>query len=280
MDYIKPVDLVKSMLTAGDAKAALPVKDLLIRGILSGALLGFATSFALTATAQTNTPLVGALVFPVGFVMIVLLGLELVTGSFATTTLAAVDGRRSWSQIISNLSWVFVANLIGSVLYGVLLYVTLTSMGSEAPSGIAAKIISVAEAKTTGYAAHGVAGMVTVFVKAILCNWMVCLGVVMALTSQSTVGKIAAMWLPIITFFGQGFEHSVVNMFMIPTGMLLGAKVSFSDWWLWNQIPVTLGNLVGGFLFTGLFLYWTYRPAKSSQSESTATAASGLPASI
>ena len=89
---------------------------------------------------------------------------------------------------------------------------------------------------------------------------MVCLGVVMALTSQSTVGKIAAMWLPIITFFGQGFEHSVVNMFVIPTGMLLGAKVTMSDWWLWNQIPVTLGNLVGGLLFTGLFLYWTYTP--------------------
>ena len=84
------------------------------------------------------------------------------------------------------------------------------------------------------------------------------------MTSQSTVGKIAAMWLPILIFFGQGFEHSVVNMFVIPTGMLLGAKVSVSDWWLWNQLPVTLGNLVGGLLFTGLFLYWTYHPAKGA----------------
>src|SRR6478672_1509591 len=131
MDYIKPADLVKNMLTAGEAKAALSVKDLMIRGILSGALLGFATSLALTATAQTNTPLVGALVFPVGFVMIVLLGLELVTGSFAVTTLAAVDGRRSWAQVGANLFWVFVANLAGSIAYGLLLYVALTSMGSE-----------------------------------------------------------------------------------------------------------------------------------------------------
>ena len=74
MDFIKPSDVVKSMLTAGVAKASLPLRDLIIRGFLSGALLGFATSLALTATAQTNTPLVGALVFPVGFVMIVLLG--------------------------------------------------------------------------------------------------------------------------------------------------------------------------------------------------------------
>ena len=264
MDFIKPADVVKTMLQSGQAKADLSVRDLLIRGVLSGALLGFATSLAITATAQTNTPLVGALVFPVGFVMIVLLGLELVTGSFAITTLAAVDGRRSWGQVISNLGWVFFANLIGSVLYGVLLYVTLTNMGSEAPSGIASKIVAIAEAKTNAYAAHGAAGWITAFVKAILCNWMVCLGVVMAMTSASTVGKIAAMWLPILTFFGQGFEHSVVNMFVIPTGILLGAKVSVADWWLWNQIPVTLGNLVGGFLFTGLFLYWTYRPAPAA----------------
>ncbi len=262
MDYIKPVELVKNLLTAADTKAGLPVRDLIIRGFLSGALLGFATSLALTATAQTNTPLVGALVFPVGFVMIVLLGLELVTSSFGVTTLAAIDGRRSWGRVGTNLLWVFVANLAGSIVYGLLLWIVLTSAGSEAPAGIALKIVSIAEAKTTGYAAHGTAGLISVFVKAVLCNWMVCLGVVMAFTSQSTLGKIAAMWLPILTFFAQGFEHSVVNMFMIPTGMLLGAKVTLADWWLWNQLPVTLGNFVGGFLFTGLFLYWTYHPAK------------------
>jgi len=80
------------------------------------------------------------------------------------------------------------------------------------------------------------------------------------MTSNSTVGKIAATWLPIFTFFALGFEHAVVNMFIIPTGILLGAKVSLSEWWVWNQIPVTLGNLVGGFLFTGLALYATYKP--------------------
>jgi formate/nitrite transporter FocA (FNT family) len=102
--------------------------------------------------------------------------------------------------------------------------------------------------------------MVSVFVKAILCNWLVCLGVVMGMTSTSTVGKIAAVWLPIFLFFALGFEHAVVNMFVIPTGMLLGAKVSVYDWWIWNQIPVTLGNIVGGALFTGVALYATYKP--------------------
>ena len=264
MDYIKPFDVVQTMLAAGSTKAALPVKDLLIRSTLSGALLGVATSLAFTSALQTNTPLVGALIFPVGFVMIVLLGLELVTGSFALVPLAACDGRRPWSAVIANLGWVFLGNLVGSVGFGGLLMIALTNMGTDAPSGIALKLIAAAEAKTTAYAAHGFAGMVTVFVKAILCNWLVCLGVVMAMSSHSTVGKIVAAWLPVVTFFAQGFEHSVVNMFVIPTGMLLGAKVSFSDWWLWNQIPVTLGNLVGGLLFTGLFLYWTYAPRSTS----------------
>ena len=64
--------------------------------------------------------------------------------------------------------------------------------------------------------------------------------------------------MPIVTFFAQGFEHSVVNMFIIPAGMMMGAKVSLADWWIWNQIPVTLGNLVGGLVFTGLGLYVTF----------------------
>jgi formate/nitrite transporter FocA (FNT family) len=66
--------------------------------------------------------------------------------------------------------------------------------------------------------------------------------------------------MPIFIFFAQGFEHSVVNMFIIPTGMMMGAKVSIAQWWMWNQIPVTLGNIVGGFIFTGLALYATYKP--------------------
>lgn len=277
MDYIKPIDTVRLMITAGQNKASLGVKHLLLRGFLSGALLGFATSLAITATAQTNIPLVGALVFPVGFVMIVLLGLELVTGSFAVVPLAALERRATWSTVAKNFGGVFLGNILGSLAYGGLLYLTLTYAGTEAGSGIAPKIIAIAEAKTTAYAIHGWAGMITVVAKAILCNWMVCLGVVMALTSQSTIGKIAAMWLPILTFFAQGFEHSVVNMFVIPTGMMLGAKVTIDQWWIWNQLPVTIGNLIGGLLFTGLFLYWTYKPA---QAVSSAHSAAAMPSHI
>ncbi len=276
MDYVKPADVAKAMAETGLRKLALPPRDLLIRGVLSGAILGVATSLAFTAATSTGQPLVGALIFPVGLIFIVLLGLELITGSFALVPLPWLDGGAnapSGSAVLTNWAWVFLANLIGSVAYGALLAIVLTDMGAIAPTGVGPFIIKLAEAKTTGYAAFGTAGMVTVFVKAILCNWMVCLAVVLAMATNSTIGKIAAAYMPIVVFFAQGFEHSVVNMFIIPTGMMMGAKVTLADWWLWNQIPVTLGNLVGGFVFTGLAIYTTYKPAAPMDASSLAVSA-------
>ncbi len=261
MDYVKPAEVAKSMVQAGRAKLALPVESLLVRGILSGAILGVATSLAINGALTTGQPLVGALIFPVGLIIIVLLGLELVTGSFALVPLPWIRGEASGGAVIANWAWVFLGNLIGSIAYGVLIAIALTDMGAIEPAGVAARIIAAAEMKTTGYAAYGFAGLVTVFVKAMLCNWMVCLAVVLAMTTTSTIGKIATAWMPVFIFFAQGFEHSVVNMFLIPTGMMLGAKVTVADWWLWNQIPVTLGNIVGGFCFTGFAIYWTCKPA-------------------
>ncbi len=265
MPYVKPEAVIDSMVQAGANKAKLPVKDLLIRGFLSGALLGFGTTLAFTATVQTRIGIVGALIFPVGFVMIVLLGLELVTGNFALVPLAVREKRVSLGEMLSNWGWVFVGNLIGGMFYALLFTLTLPP-----DSEMAKQIMGVAEAKTLGYAKLGFHGMAVVLSKAILCNWMVTLGVVMALTSQSTIGKIAAMWLPILTFFAQGFEHSVVNMFVIPAGIILGAHVSVPEWWLWNQIPVTLGNVIGGLVFTGLALHLTHRKILGTAEERTA----------
>ena len=265
MDYVKPAEVVKTMIDVGRLKLSLSPRDLLIRGALSGALLATSTSFAFTAAVTTGQPLVGALIFPVGLVMIVILGLELVTGSFALLPLAYLERRSSMGSVIANWGWVFLGNLLGSIAYGVLLAIALTNFWHAEPTGVAARIVATAEAKTIAYEALGAAGVITAFVKAMLCNWLVCLGVVMAMASSSTIGKLVGAWLPISVFFAQGFEHTVVNMFIIPTGMLMGAKVTVSDWWLWNQIPVTLGNIVGGFTFTGLALYVTYKPASAPQ---------------
>jgi formate/nitrite transporter len=264
MDYVKPADVAAAMAETGRRKLALRPVDLVVRGALAGAILAAATSLAITGAAQTSQPLVGALIFPVGLILIILLGLDLVTGSFGLLPLPLLGKEKGSGQLLANWGYVFLGNLIGSVVYGALLVVALTNFGNTPVAGVAARIVSLAEAKTIGYAAFGFGGMVTVFVKAMLCNWMVCLAIVAAMTSNSTVGKIATAWMPVFIFFAQGFEHSVVNMFVIPTGMMLGAKVSMVDWWFWNQIPVTLGNLVGGFVFTGLALYLTHKPREEA----------------
>ena len=275
MDYVKPVDVAAAMVETGRRKLGLSPVDLLIRGALAGGILATATSLAFTGALQTGQPLVGALIFPVGLVIIVVLGLDLVTGSFGLLPLPWIENGAGTRSMLANWGYVFAGNLIGSMAYGGLLAIVLTNFGAIEPAGVAARIIAIAEAKTTGYAAFGFAGLVTVFVKAILCNWMVCLAIVMAMTTSSTVGKIVAAWLPVFIFFAQGFEHSVVNMFIIPTGIMLGAKVTVADWWLWNQIPVTLGNIVGGFLFTGFAIYATYKPKTAP---SGALAPTGVPA--
>ena len=100
--------------------------------------------------------------------------------------------------------------------------------------------------------------MLTLFVRGMLCNWMVSTGVVGAMISTSVSGKVIAMWMPIMLFFSMTFEHSIVNMFLFPSGLLMGGKFTIMDYLFWNEIPTVLGNLVGGLAFTGLTLYATH----------------------
>jgi formate transporter len=262
-DYVPPADLMAEALRAAKRKAQLPVKDMLLRGALAGAFLGFATSLAFVVQAQGLPAIVAAILFPVGFVMLVLLGLELATGNFAVLPPAVAAGEITLASLLRNWFWVYLGNLAGSVAYALLFYLAITNCGMNNGGPLGDLLRTAAQKKTLGYMAAGGAGWVTVLVKAVLCNWMVTVGAMLAMVSRSAAGKIAAMWLPILTFFAQGYEHSIVNMFVIPTGMLLHAPVSFGAWWLWNQIPVTIGNILSGAVLTGLALYSTFyaRPA-------------------
>ncbi|PAV28459.1 formate transporter [Virgibacillus profundi] len=255
MDYIKPQEVVRSIAVAGGNKAKLPINHILIKGALSGAFLGYSTTLAFTASIQTGLDIVGAAIFPVGFVLILLLNLELVTGSFAMLPIAKMRKKTTAPLIARNFTWAFIGNLLGSLFYAALFSIYITKFGHVEDSVMIQKIITVAESKTLDYQAYGSDGMIVLFVKALLCNWMVTMGAIMAFTSHATIGKIVAMWLPVFIFFAQGFEHAVVNMFVIPAAMMIGADISFGDWWLWNQIPVTIGNFISGFLFTALALH-------------------------
>ncbi|WP_370030102.1 formate/nitrite transporter family protein [Oceanicella sp. SM1341] len=114
--------------------------------------------------------------------------------------------------------------------------------------------------------------MLTIFIRGVLCNWMVSTGVVGAMMSNSVSGKVIAMWMPIMLFFAMAFEHSVVNMFLFPSGLIMGGDFSVMDYLIWNEIPTVLGNLVGGLAFTGLMLYATHGRTAEARSLAPATA--------
>jgi len=260
MDYLSPADFTKKMVDAGEAKIFMGTKDVLIRAIMAGAVLAVAVCFAVTGAVQTGIPMVGALIFPVGFAILNLMGFDLVTGVFALVPLALLDKRRGCSVtgMMRNWGLVFIGNLIGSIMVAVMIGVTLTHAFSAAPNDVGQAFAHAAEARSIGFKEAGFPGLIEVFVRGMLCNWFVCLGVVGAMLSSSVAGKVIAMWMPIAMFFGLVFEHAVVNMYLFPLGLLMGGNFTVGDWWLWNEIPVVLGNLVGGLLFTGLALYMTH----------------------
>lgn len=144
--------------------------------------------------------------------------------------------------------------MIGSLLYAALFYLAITNWRTGNGGAVADLLRQAAQKKTLAYMALGPSGWATALVKAVLCNWMVTIGAMLALVSRSTVGKIAAMWLPIMTFFALGFEHSVVNMYLIPSAMMFGAPISVGQLLFWNLLPVTLGNIVAGTVLTGVAL--------------------------
>ena len=264
MDHVAPLKLMEEVEAASCKKAALTVNCMLLKGFMSGALLAYATALAFRVTEGLPggpAALVAGAVFPVGFAMIVLLGMELATGNFAVLAFGVARGRTQPAAMLRNWGWVYLGNFIGSLFVGGLIAVALTGAFSHGAGALGDKIASVAEAKTLAYAHDGAHGWVTALVKGILCNWMVALGTVLGLSSTSSAGKVVSVWLPVATFFSLGYEHSIVNMFIIPIGMLLGAEVSVGQWLFWNQIPVTLGNIIGGSLLTGMLLHHCNRPA-------------------
>ena len=160
--------------------------------------------------------------------------------------------------VFRNWGLVFCGNFAGAFTVAVFMAIYVTYCFSTEPSAVGKAIGVIGENRTLGYAKYGLAGMLTLFVRAMLCNWMVSTGVVGAMISTNVSGKVLAMWMPIMVFFYMVFEHSIVNMFLFPSGLLLGAHFTFMDYLLWNEIPTVLGNLVGGLSFTGLTLYATH----------------------
>jgi formate/nitrite transporter len=260
MAYLEPSEFATKMVDSGEQKIFMSTKDTLVRAFMAGAILGLAAFFAITVIVKTGSLLVGSLLFPVGFIMLYLMKFDLLTGVFTLVPLAILDKRPgcTFDQLLRNWGLVFVGNFAGALTVAFFASFILTYGFNTDGGALAAKVGSIGEARTLGYQAHGADGWFTIFIRGMLCNWMVSMGVVGALISTSATSKMMAMWMPVMLFFFMGFEHSIVNMFLFPFSMIMGGEFTIMDYLVWNEIPTVLGNLFGGFLLVGLPLYWTH----------------------
>jgi formate/nitrite transporter len=260
MSYLQPTEFVTKLVDAGEAKIHMGTRDTLIRAFMAGATLALAVIFAITIAVQTGSFLLGALLFPVGFCMLYLMGYDLLTGVFMLVPLALLDKRPgvTFPRMLKCWGLVGLGNLGGALFIAVFGYLNFSMGGTEEINAIGQKMMEVGESRTVGYQEAGLGGWIILFLRGMFCNWMVSMGVVGATISTTVSGKIMAMWMPIIVFFYLGFEHSVVNMFLFPIGLMMGADFTLYQYVVWNEIPTVLGNLVGGLTLVGLALYSTH----------------------
>jgi formate/nitrite transporter len=277
MAYLPPAEFVRKAIDAGEAKVFMATKDTFIRAYMAGAILALAAAFAVTINQGTGQPLIGALLFPVGFSMLYLLGYDLLTGVVVLTPLAWLDGRAgvTIAGVARNWVLVFLGNFAGALTVAVMMSIVFTFGFATDPNPVGKMIAGIGEARTLGYSKYGASGMLTLFIRAVMCNWMVSTGVIGAIISTTVPGKVIAMWMPIMLFFFMTFEHSVVNMFLFPSALLMGGHFSIMDYMIWNEIPTLTGNIVGGIAFTGLMLYSTHIRTGQTRSSARVLAASG-----
>jgi formate/nitrite transporter len=256
MSFKSPKDTVCAVENVGCAKANLPWDKLLVLGFLAGAFIAFGGLLAIIVGKGVNTETLGVGigkflfggVFPVGLMLVVIAGAELFTGNTACTIPAVLSGKATWGGLLRNWVLAYIGNFVGSVFVAFFLaYLTNLCAGDPYLSAV------------QGIAAGKVAqGFVPLFFKGLACNWLVCLSVWLAVSSDDIISKIWGIWFPIMAFVAMGFEHSIANMFFIPLGIFYGASVTWGQFFITNLVPVTLGNIVGGAFFVGFVYWWLY----------------------
>ncbi len=251
-NFFSPAEICENMVNGCNNKAKLPISKMIVLGIFAGVFIGFGaygftviTSGAGTGFEATFAKYIGAGVFPVGLMLVVICGAELFTGN-NLMTLSLFKKEITVGAMLRNWGVVWMANLIGSVLLA-----WLMSQSGLYGEAMTAKAIGIAEAKCA-------IPLMPVIIRAIFCNMLVCLAVWMQSGAKDIIGKIFAIWFPIMLFVLSGFEHSVANMFFIPMGIFCGADVTWAQAFLNNILPVTLGNIIGGAVIIPACYHFTY----------------------
>jgi formate/nitrite transporter len=286
MVFHPPVAIVAKAGDAGKYKVGLPAWNMVLRGFMSGAYIAMGGALATVcstgivysaaqitagaipggfASAGMAQLILGA-VFPVGLIITVLTGAELFTGDAMLAPMAAFIHKITWGQVLNLWLWVYIGNLIGSVVWAYICangpFVSFDAAGVGTVTAFGTRAIAIAGAKVSYV---GIMGMWSAFLKAVACNWLVNLAILLGICSDDMVGKFFGIWFPIMAFVSSGFEHSIANMYFIPAGIFtqgfitdpakINAGINWVTMWTNNVIIVTLGNIVGGLFFVGI-IYW------------------------
>lgn len=253
-DHVSPYQIGRDVASDAAKKAEFNAPQLLVRSFLCTPFLGFAVALTAHLTAQGVPAGVAGLVFPVGYIMLWSLGLEMATGSFSVMSIGVCAGAVRMTALLRNWILTYAGNLAGGIFFAALLWFSLTKGGGQEADGLLAVIGKIAEKKTS-YSHYGIAGWFSAIGMGVLCNWLVSLAPIIAKASRNVAGKALLIWLPLATFFSIGFEHAIVNMFVFPLAMIVNPDITFFDWWVWNQIPVTIGNIAGAVIFNSVLWY-------------------------
>lgn len=255
--FLTPKETAQAIVENGKRVTTQHISRTAVLSLLAGFYIAFGAELATVVTQDSAqffgvglSKFMAGSVFSLGLMLVVICGAELFTGN-SLLTKAALHGEIPWSKLAENWVVVILGNLLGSLFFAWMMFRSNLWQGCP----IADHAVNIAAAKVR--LPFGVA-----LIRGILCNWLVCLAVFMATAARDVPGKILACYMPIMAFVASGFEHSVANMYFIPTGLLIKGSYPAVDpalsWWNFgvaNLVPVTLGNIVGGVLFVAS-AYW------------------------
>jgi formate/nitrite transporter len=260
-----PKEIAKSAVETGTTKAKLSWDKALVGGFLAGAYIAFGGLVAVTVSSGLDPEIWGTLptlfagtVFALGLVLVVLAGSELLTGNMALVPLAMMRGRVGFRTLTQNFAVVLIGNLLGSLFVAYFLAVQTGVIGSEgvdpatSPGMTFERLGSIAELK------GDTEGADQVFLRALGCNWLVCLAVWLAMSAKDVAGKVLGIFFPIMAFVAIGFDHVVANMFFIPAAIFAGVPGIGWDDALFNWAFAFLGNLVGAAIFVASAYWFLY----------------------
>lgn len=266
MAYYKPAQIAEATVENGVKKAENPLLTVLILGFLGGAFiaLGFLLDIRVISSAPPEwgsiAGFIGAAVFPIGLILVLLAGGELLTGNMMAVPLARMSKRITTGQMCTNLVLITLSNFVGA-LFVAYFFGHVVGLTAEGP--YLEKLVSMAGHKLDD-------SFLQAFVSGIGCNWLVALAVWLSYGADNMSGKILGIWFPTMAFVAIGFQHVVANMFLIPAAIFEG----YYSWgeYLKNFVPVWLGNLTGGAMFVAGAYWMAYlKDGKASKTMKSAT---------